>query len=181
MHDMLHGRKRDQRVLQLPERIPPEIARWIWVLTDTRERTIASLRGVDQDLLDREPHHGNSIASLLYHIAVIELSYLYEDILGLGWCEELSTMVDHGVREEDGHLVRVRGETLQRHLERLEASRSLLIGTLVEMKPEELPRTRITADYTISTEWALHHLVQHEAQHRGQIELTRLIYKEQEA
>ena len=167
-----------QRVFKLPEELPPEIARWIWVVTDTRERTLASLRGLKQEQLDREPAGANSIASLLYHIAVIEMSYLYEDILGLGWCEELASIVNHGVRTDDGRLVRVQGEDLDRHMQRLHDSRRLLLESLLEMSAEDLTRSRVRSDYTISAEWALHHLVQHEAQHRGQIELTRLIWKE---
>jgi uncharacterized damage-inducible protein DinB len=55
------------------------------------------------------------------------------------------------------------------HLERLANSRALLLATLKTITIEEYRRPRPVAHYIITPEWILHHLMQHEAEHRGQI------------
>jgi uncharacterized damage-inducible protein DinB len=37
------------------------------------------------------------------------------------------------------------------------------------MSREEFRRPRKVEDYTVTPEWVIHHLIQHEAEHRGQI------------
>jgi uncharacterized damage-inducible protein DinB len=111
---------------------------------------------------------------ILYHLVAIELSYLYEDILEQGWVPELAPLLPYDVRDEERQLTAVRGEDLQTHLRRLEHSRSLLRPALQTMTSAEWQRPRDIEGATITPEWAVHHLIQHEAEHRGQIgELRR--------
>jgi uncharacterized damage-inducible protein DinB len=75
------------------------------------------------------------------------------------------------VREEDGKLSPVI-EPLQHHLDRLEWVRSHLLNTLRAMSDADLDQT-FNEGHPDNTEcggaWMLHHLMQHEAEHRGQI------------
>jgi len=139
------------------------------MLEDTRRRTLEALVGLSTDALEWTLADGNSIGSLLYHIALIEMSYLYEDILGLGWVAALQPLLPYDVRSEDGHLTALHGESLESHLARLAACRALLLQALGQMDDDALGRTRAVEGTLISPEWAFHHLMQHEAEHRGQI------------
>jgi hypothetical protein len=102
------------------------------------------------------------------------MSYLYEDILGLDWAPELDALLPYRIRTDAGLLEQVRGETPATHLQRLEGSRALLLNALRSMTIDEWRRPRRIEHYTITPEWAVHHLMQHEAEHRSQIGELRL-------
>jgi hypothetical protein len=60
-----------------------EIGVWMWCLEDARRRTLDNLRGASQAELDWQADAAaNTIGSLLYHMAAIETSYVFEDVLG---------------------------------------------------------------------------------------------------
>src|SRR2546422_2704626 len=61
----------------------PEIGRWLWALQDVRHRyTLRLVKDLDERLVDWEGPDGqeNAIASLLYHIAHVEIGWLYGDV-----------------------------------------------------------------------------------------------------
>jgi len=58
---------------------------------------------------------------------------------------------------------------LEQHLERLETVHGLLMEAFQPMSLEEFRRIRLLANYDVTPEWVLHHLMQHEAEHRSQI------------
>jgi len=159
-----------QRLIAPPGGYPAAAAGWVWMIEDTRRRTKQSLDGLnDREVNWRPPQGGNSIGSLLYHLAAIEMSYIYEDILGSGWAPELDELLPYDVRDEAGLLTAVKDESLTAHLARLDATRALSLRALAGLSGEELRRRRVVGEYAITPEWALHHLMQHEAEHRGQI------------
>lgn len=148
----------------------PVIAPWIWMLQDTRARTKRILEKARHEALHLAPAEGgNSISSLLYHLVAIELSYLYEDILGIRWSDELATLLPYDIRDADGILTVIHDESLEDHVKRLDASRALFMSALKDMSAEEFRRTRTVGEYEVSPEWVIHHLMQHEAEHRGHI------------
>jgi len=163
------------RLVERSDAYDPQIAAWAWAIEDTRRRTLQGLTGISQAALDWiPPEGGNSIGMILYHLVAIELSYLYEDILEQGWVPELAPLLPYDVRDEEGQLTVVRGEDLPTHLRRLQHSRALLRRALQAMTSAEWQRPRDIEGATITPEWAVHHLIQHEAEHHGQIgELRR--------
>jgi uncharacterized damage-inducible protein DinB len=82
-------------------------------------------------------------------------------------------MFPFDVREVDGTLTPVRGLTMDDHLRRLEAVRELLLGQVASMSSTELRRVRVLEAYDVAPDWVLHHLMQHEAEHRAQIAWLR--------
>ena len=150
----------------------PELGRWLWALEETRDRTRNTVSGLDQAALDwTMPGVDNSIGSLLYHIALIEFDYLYADILGEDYPADAETLLPFPDRDEAGHLSVVTGVSLANHLARLDTIRAQLLDRVASLTPDELaaPRSRPEEGYVISPAWTLHHLMQHEAEHRGQI------------
>jgi uncharacterized damage-inducible protein DinB len=152
-----------------------EIGRLLWMLEDTRRRTNRSLDGLQPAVVDwSDLQGGNSIGTLLYHLAAIEIDWLHADVLQKPWSLELETLFPFDVRDEQGHLIGVRGLSLDAHLRRLGAVRSILLDAFRGMSLDEFRRVRRTQDHDVTPEWVLHHLMQHEAEHRGQIGEIRL-------
>ena len=162
---------REQRILERPTGYDPLLAPWIAMLEDARQRTKAAVQGISNPVVDwTPPEGGNTIGTLLYHIMAIEMSYLYEDMLQVtDFPPELAQLIVYDVRDNEGRLTAVRGEPLGIHLLRLDVARTQLLKTLRAMTPTEFRRERTVEEYDITPEWALYHLMQHEAEHRGQI------------
>lgn len=144
---------------------------WLWAMQDTRRRTLDSIKGLDDETTNWIPLDGtNSIGTLLYHLAAIEVSWLYEDILGgMAFPPEIVTLMIYDVRDDDGNLTPINGESLDSHLNRLMICRQILLSTFEGMSLEEFKRPRVMENYEVTPEWVIHHLIQHEAEHRGQI------------
>jgi Protein of unknown function (DUF664) len=156
----------------------PEVGRWLSAMEDARRDTLKELEGVPDDAVDWMPGVGggglNSIGTLLYHIALVEADWLLTDIMGpesgVPWPEE---WLPYGDRDKDGRLTIVKGETVPQHLVRLRAVRELLLGHLRPMPLEEFHRLRPRERWDVTPAWVLHHLLQHEAEHRAHIAWLR--------
>ncbi len=152
----------------------PEIGRALWGLEEARRRTLQRLEGLDPALLDwAAPESGNSIGSILYHIAAIEIDYLYVDMLEQPFPQEIADLFSYEVREENGRLTPIHGFDLQWYLDRLDVTRRHVLEALRTMDLADFRRVR-NLDYAdITPEWTLYHLTQHEAEHRGEIAALR--------
>lgn len=161
---------KEQLSVRIVDRFEPEIGREIWRLQDARQRTIKTLKGASDRITNWcLPEESHDVGSLLYHIAAIELSWLFEEILEKPIPPEAEQYFPHPVRDEQGQLFRVRETSLKDHLQRLAYVRDLLVDALKGMSVEEFRRPRHLQEYDVTPEWVLHHLRQHEAEHRGEI------------
>jgi DinB family protein len=105
----------------------PEMGGWLWGLEEVRRRTLSRVQGVDQRTLDWEGPDGreNAIGSLLYHIAVSEMRWLFLGILGR---DLPPSAAGFQRRDGQGRLPSVLGVPLQDHLACLRCSREFLAG-----------------------------------------------------
>jgi uncharacterized damage-inducible protein DinB len=167
---MSHGQK-VQHTVKLLDGYTPEIARPLWVLEATRYRTKGVLKSIDPAAIDwASPEGGNSIGTLLYHIAAIEMDWLYVEVLEQGGLpSEVQALFPYEVRDGQGHLTAVPGVSLDEHLRLLDATRAILLAAFREITLDDFRRLRSFEAYDVTPEYVLHHLVQHEAEHRGQI------------
>ena len=148
----------------------PEIGRWLWALQDTRQRTMGYLDGLTPTIIDwLPPDHESSIGTVLYHLALIEADWLYTEVLEQSYPPEVAALFPYVDRDGQDRLTQVQGLSLEQHLERLETVRRLLLDVFQAMDLPEFRRVRTLADYEVTPEWVLHHLMQHEAEHRSQI------------
>lgn len=166
--------RRSRLTLEAEDAADPAIGWWLAALTNTRKRTLAALHDLPDGSLDVviEPER-NSIGTLLYHVALIEADWLFDEILGTidrDWPKDLFP-VPH--RDEGGVLSPLDGETLAEHLSRLEAVRAMLVDAIRTMTIEDVHTPRVRDDYDVSPAWVLHHLMQHEAEHRAQVSALR--------
>lgn len=145
------------------------IGTWLAALQDTRARTLRVLEDIASQWLDFVPEGGSeSIGTILYHLAAIEVDWLYEDVIQTPFPPEIEAMFVHDVRDEAGSLTPV-SDTMQHHLDRLRFVRGRLLEVFSSMTPREFETPRGKPQYDISPVYVIHHLMQHEAEHRSQI------------
>ena len=169
--------KREVLALGLPDGVDAAVGVWLAKLHDTRRRLHERIDGLTDELVDAIPTDGSStIGSLLYHIAAIEADWLYDDIKCLDeadWPGAVKELFPVEVREDGTTLSRYTGETLAQHVDRLDKVRAMVIDHVSSMSPDDLHVLNARAAYDVSPAWALHHLMQHEAEHRSQIGRAR--------
>jgi uncharacterized damage-inducible protein DinB len=85
----------------------------------------------------------------------------------------LSEVFPDDVRTDDGQLTPVRAVTIDEHLNRLASVRTRFLEDVRVVTDDDFRRPRKTESGVVTPEWVLHHLQQHEAEHRGQIQTIR--------
>lgn len=163
---------------------PQEIGHALWDLEEAREWTVGYVDGISQEALDLVPAgHPYSVATLLYHIAVFEVDWVYVDVLGNGYDEDrrvpiapaaVDAVLNHPLLAEDGSYTPVVGESLENHLDRVAVIRRHLIDVFKKMDLDDFRTPRPSGDDSVTPEWVLMHLARHESEHRGQIWVARM-------
>lgn len=152
---------------------PDEIGRWLWAMEAVRGKTLWMIEGLDQATLDWEGPDGqdNSIGSLLYHIALVEIGWLFTDMLQQSFPPEVERESPFEMWTPEGRIGPVRNVALADHVGRLERIRSIFLERMREMSLEDWRRLRSPEgeEYDVTPEWAVFHLVEHEAGHQAQI------------
>lgn len=154
-----------------PDGYSPGVGALLAMMEDCRERTLRLLEELDPSGVDEPtPWQGNTPGSLLYHVGAIEMDWLYAEIMVKDFPEEAWSWFPHEVREEGGRLTPVLGDSLERHLDRLSWVRDRMREELRSLTDDDLQAVRATdGGRTVTPEWVFHHLMQHEAEHRGQL------------
>ena len=135
-----------------------------------RERTREAVTGLSLDSLDADTDGStNSIGSLLYHIAWIELDWLYAEILEREIPESYGALFPVDIRDREGKLSVVVGVSAAEHLRRLATVRADLLEQLRSFSSDEFYRVRQLPPYEVNPAWVLYHLLEHEAKHGEQM------------
>ncbi len=153
----------------------PEVGRWLAALEDGRRDTLRELGDVTPEMIDWYPDAPlNSIGALLYHIGLIEAAWVTEEMLNLkDEPLELAALLPWPDRDDGGHLSSINGLSLDAHIQRLGSVRAWVLEHLRPMTNEEFHRVRSFERYDAAPDWALHHILQHEAEHRSHIAWLR--------
>ncbi len=150
----------------------PEIGRWLCALEQVRERTLHLISDLDQRTLDWRGEAGkeNSISSLLYHVALVEVSWLFYDILLQDFPPEIADNFPYPMATNNA-VTHIEGLTLEDHLTKLQSSRSTFQKHFKNMTLKDWRSFRSPPedDYRVTPEWAVFHLIEHEAGHAAQI------------
>jgi uncharacterized damage-inducible protein DinB len=166
------------REIRRLEGAPPSkeavIGEALMMLFDCRSRTKAALSGLSVEGLNwRRSPQDSSIGDLLYHVAFVEADWLYDDVMGIEYPGRIRAMLPQDIRDSAGRLIHAPREPLASHIERLDAIREELFSVFSPMGIDDFRRLRERDRYDVSPEWVLHHLLQHEAEHRGQMKIIR--------
>lgn len=166
----------------------PQVGEWLWAMEDARAKTIHALdrierTGFGQEFLDWRGPDGkdNSVGALLYHIAIVEIDWLYFDMLLAEPPAEIAAVFPFEHRDESGTLVQGAGQTMAEHKERLAFTRQHFMGIVSKLDLEDWQRLREPAnvDYKATPGWIVYHLVEHEYGHL--YEIRRIVRKWLEA
>jgi uncharacterized damage-inducible protein DinB len=171
----MNGMENEREVLTLePMADDAEVGRWLSAMEDARRDTLQAVAGLTDEAMDWRPEgEMNTVGTLLYHTALVEADWLVVDMFGSkgpAWPAELLPYTD---RDLEGRLTPVDGTPLGQHLERLAAVRAMFLEQLQPMSSEAFHRVRRRERFDVSAAWILHHLLQHEAEHRSQISRLR--------
>ena len=165
--------KRQNTITPYPSK-EAEIGRWLGAFQDARQRTLEQLEGLFQPVIDwLPPDDESSIGTVLYHIALIEADWLYEEVLVQPIPAEVEALFPFHHRDSQGRLTQIQGYTLEQYLTLLDRVRSQLLAVYARMDLSDFRRVRSLEPYDVTPEWVLHHLMQHEAEHRSQIGALR--------
>jgi uncharacterized damage-inducible protein DinB len=152
----------------------PAIGAWLWALNDARRRTYEQLRELPPEAIDWRPaESAQSIGSILYHIALIEADWLCTEVLEQAYPDQIAALFPYDARDQYGLLTSIQGVALAEHLARLDTVRQHVLAVYQAMDLHDFRRARHLPDYDVTPEWVLHHLAQHEAEHRSEIGALR--------
>ena len=167
-----------ERLVLEPAAGAPGVGLLVAALEDGRRRTLRELESVNDDMLGARPKALplHTIGQLLYHVALIEADWVLSEIQELpdsAWPEWVHAEFPIEVRDEAGRLSDVPPEPMERAVARLARVRTHALAAIEALDDDELHRVRSLPPYDVTPAWAIHHLVQHEAEHRAHIALIR--------
>lgn len=161
-----------------------EAGPWLWAMEEMRAATLDTLErieqgGLGQEFLDWRGADGrdNSVATVLYHVAHVEVGWLYYDMLGSELPADMRQIVPEGGRDEEGRLPHIPGLTFEQLREKLALTRERFLQIMSQLTPEEW-RTASEPegeDYAVTPAWIAFHLLEHEAGHL--YEVRRMVRK----
>ena len=163
----------------------PVVGLGLRVLQDCRRRTLGELEGLKEDWLDIDPPMGhNTLASILYHMASTEIYWLYTVLQQEVPGDMLEVFPDDD-RDDKGDLARLKVVTLEDYMEKMRIARNRFLELYKVMSPEEYHRPRDIQNGMgeidqITPERVLYHLVNHDAEHRGELMFIIQHFREQE-
>lgn len=121
---------------------PAEIAVWLWAIEEVRSKTKAYVDGVSQEVIDWAGPGGNenSIGTLLYHIAAVEMGWLHFDVL-----ERADLYPEDELPFEpfaQGRLTPVVEISPEEHLARFERTRAIFLERIKKITFEDWSKLR---------------------------------------
>jgi uncharacterized damage-inducible protein DinB len=153
------------------------VEKLILMLEETRNRLLEQLEGLSQETLDYTPSINKieTIGTLLFHIAAVEWSYIFEDIdkLEMGY-EEWKYAFALREKLDPAQLT---GEPLKFYFQKLSDVRNDVIKRLKKLEDNELERFITIGKRELTIEWILYHLIYHESIHIGQINFLKRQHK----
>jgi len=176
----------DRRILRLSAEPGafPEMAPWLGALQESRRELLEVLERIEraefgQEFIDWRGKDGddNSLGSILYHLAGVEMGWLYIDWYRTDLPEDVLGWLPFTSHDDTGRLTHVPDVPLDEHRGRLQLTRNRLLSEFSRLKPSQWDELSAPEgeDYAVTPGWIIYHLLEHEAGHRA--EILRLVRK----
>ena len=152
--------------------LTPGIAKFFGMFQDNRRKLNRILEGVTDEMVDFTPKEENieSIGTLLYHIAAVEIGWIFYDIDK----QELDdNKWKYGFATRDENLKQLTGKGLQFYRDMLQDVRNQIFERFKKFSDDDLKRVVESEGENFTIEWIFFHLINHEAMHTGQISLLK--------
>lgn len=166
----------------------PEVGTWLWGMQQVRAGTLNTLERIEQAALGQEfldwrglDGTDNSVGTVLYHVAHVEVGWLYYDMLMTDFPEDIQAIVPIGGRDEHGRLPHIRGLSFDDLRDKLARTRERFLEVISGLTLDQWHKVSEPEgeDYVVSPAWITFHLLEHEAGHL--YEIRRMVRKWLEA
>lgn len=162
-----------ERLVLDPVAADQEVGRWLAALEEVRRDTLAVLADLPDGAVDADiGDAGDTIGTTLYHVALIEIDWVFSDVLDRA-ADIPGDLFPIDDRVEGGHLSPVTGESLTQHVERLSRTRALILNELRPMSSTDFHEVRARERIDLSASWVVFHLIDHEIEHRVRLAAIR--------
>ena len=161
------------------EELTPRVSNYYSMLQEVRERLLSIIDDLDEEMLDFTPDERNfeTIGTLLFHIAAIEWSWVFEDIDGLEM--DYNKFKHAFALRSDVDIPQQKNKKKQFYLNHLKEVREEVFQRLTKFSDEDLDKIIESDAEKFSIEWILFHILEHETMHIGQILLLKRFYEKQ--
>lgn len=154
----------------------PAIGLWLAILADARARLHFALRSVQESDLDAPPTVGiNTIGTILYHLALTDLNWVYDNLLQEPYPDDVADLFPYPLIDQHEQLSPVTGWSLPAYEQCLAMARAKVHEVFKPMRIDVfraiVRREEDDGTYEMTPEAVLRHLAQHESEHRGEIQL----------
>ena len=147
-----------------------EIGQLLSLLADARQRTMRCVDGMPNEAVDYElAPNFHTIGSLLYHVAAVEVNWVYGLVLQQDMPMDVAEWFPRTIIDDSGDITPMRSISLDGHLYRLDKAHAILLSAFKAMTLDDFRRVSNIARMAVTPETVAQQLLQHEAEHRGQI------------
>src|SRR5688572_3628981 len=116
----------------------PDVGRWLAILDDARKRTQFTFSQIKSEELDAPPVTGiNTIGTLLYHIALSDLNWVFDNMLQQPYPKHVATLFPFPQLNSIGHLSPISGWNVADYQNRLDAARQCIRDVFKPMTVSE--------------------------------------------
>ena len=160
-----------QHEIKPVEGYAPQIGIMVDMLEELKQRIVEDLADLDQKQTDfLFDEKANSIGAIIMHLAAIEIYYQVETLEGRTWTQEEAafweTASDLGPEARE----KINGKPIQYYLDLWDQVRE---KTLRGLKAKNNEWFAATIEEGMNNHWVWFHVMEHQANHMGQIALIR--------
>lgn len=164
----------ERRVLSPPDNVSREIGFYFAGMEEVREQLREAVEGMSDDHIGSPAILGaNAIGALVLHIGEAEWYWMRCVISGDKVTDEIRQSPYWDVLLEDPKSFSAKSYSAEFCLNEIKKIRQQTYKTLAAFTDSQLDRVfsfeRSGETYELSLRWILHHLIDHEGQHKGQI------------
>ncbi|QCX01000.1 DinB family protein [Aggregatimonas sangjinii] len=149
----------------------PQIGLMVYMLEDLKSRITAEVKDLDQAQTDFVfDKDANSIGSLLMHLVSTEAYFQIETLEERQWSDEEKARFGIGAGLNEESKEKLKGKPIQHYLDLWEEVRE---KTLAGLKTKDDAWFASNVDEDMNYHWAWYHVMEHSANHMGQIALVK--------